>query len=75
MALVSLEDVWAMLDQCAPGHTREEKTHNWCVRYRHREYPSLPRKYASVKAGHVRQLARALDIVDCAKRFLGDRLR
>jgi hypothetical protein len=29
--MIPLKDVWAMLDHCAPGHTRKQRTHNWLV--------------------------------------------
>jgi hypothetical protein len=70
-----MKDVWDMLEECAPGYSREPKPHNWCVRYGDKVYPSLTKNHPSVPAGEVRKLARELGIVKCAKRVLGDRLR
>lgn len=65
--------VWAMLDHCAPGHIRTAKKHNWIVRFRGKTYSRFPlgehgaRKDPDIQIGHVRNLARHLGIVDCAR--------
>lgn len=65
-----------MLDECAPGHTRKERTHNWLITYGAAEFPSLPkgphgrRTNPGIQIGHVRQMVRQLNIQDCAKRKL-----
>lgn len=69
MALVSMKAIQAMLEECAPGHSMELKTHNWIVRFNKLTYPSLP-KYEEIEEFIVRKMARTLQIVDCAKKFL-----
>jgi hypothetical protein len=70
---VSLKDIWAMLDKCAPGAAVVEKTHHWRVTVGDRVYPTLPkgahgkRHNPGIEVGHVRRMARHLDILDCAK--------
>ena len=58
-----------MLKECAPESWIEPKTHNNFVYYNGRTYPSLP-KYDEIEAGHVKKMARALLIYDCAKKYL-----
>jgi hypothetical protein len=71
-----LKDLWAMLDACAPGHTRKERDHNWLVRYDGKEYPRLPkgphgrRENPPIQVGHVKNMARHLGILECAKQRL-----
>lgn len=74
---VPLRQVWELLDHCAPGHTREARVHNYCVRYKDRSFPSLPlgrhgkRENPPIEVGHIRKMVRALDIDrDCAKRVV-----
>jgi hypothetical protein len=70
---IPLQAIWAMLDHCAPGHTRLARVHNWVITFGKKCYPSLPlgphgaRKNPSIQVGHVRKMCRALDILDCAK--------
>lgn len=64
---VPLQDVWAMLKACAPGHTIHETDHFYCIRYQDKTYPSFPKK-RQVDVGHVRKMARWLGILDCAAR-------
>lgn len=66
---VPLKEVWAMLNECAPGHTITETDHYFCIRYNGRTYPSFPKKKL-VDVGHVRKMARHLKITDCAKTHL-----
>jgi hypothetical protein len=60
VAFVALNDVWAMLNACAPGFTATETTHHYCIRYKERTYPTLPlgehgsRRNPEIKIGHVR---------------------
>jgi hypothetical protein len=67
-----------MLDRCAPGDTREDKTHHQCVRSAGRTFPRLPlvahgrRRFPSVEVGFVRQMARHLGIGACAQAWLDD---
>jgi hypothetical protein len=77
---VPLKDVWAMLDHCAPGHTRKQRTHNWLVIFGGRSYPSLPvgahgrRHNPEIQVGHVKNMVRHLGIEECAKSQI-ERLR
>ena len=66
---VPIEDVWKMLGQCAKGHTVQETTHFYCVRYNGKTYPSLPKK-RQIDKGHVKKMARHFEILDCAKKDL-----
>ena len=68
--MISQKDILAMLSTCAAGHSVSLKTHNYFVYYNKLTYPSLP-KYAEVEAGHVKKMARALGIYECAKKFFG----
>lgn len=77
--LVSLKDVWAMLDHCLPGWSKRETDHHWQIRSGARVYQHLPlgprgrRSKVDVEAGHVRGMARFFNILDCATRFLESR--
>ncbi|MBI5486271.1 MAG: hypothetical protein HY905_02945 [Deltaproteobacteria bacterium] len=77
---VALLAIWAMLDACAPGHTRRQRVHNWLIRWGDRAYPRLPvgehgrRQNPEIEVGHVKQMVRLFGIEECAKRFL-ERLR
>ena len=70
-----------MLDACAPSWTREETVHYYCIKWRGKTYPSLPKgghgktgqkKYlAKVYVGHIKHMVRQLEIdPDCAKKHL-----
>jgi hypothetical protein len=69
-----------MLDHCAPGHSRKQRTHNWVVSYRASTFPNLPvgehgqRKNPEIQVGHVKAMVRQLGIADCAKTQI-ERLR
>ena len=72
-----LREIWAMLDQCAPGHTRKARVHNYCIYYRDRSFPRLPlgehgkRTNPAIELGHVRQMVRQLQLdPDCVQRSL-----
>jgi hypothetical protein len=74
---IALKDIWRMLDDCAPGHTRKAREHNHCIQFEGRIFPSLPlgkhgkRKNPQIEAGHVKQMVRQLEIdPDCTKRHL-----
>jgi hypothetical protein len=65
-----LVDIWQMLDSCAQGWTVKEYTHNFCVMWSKRTYPSLP-KHPKISVGHIRQMVRHLKIDEaCAKKHL-----
>lgn len=69
---IPLQDIWAMLDDCAPGHQRKEREHNWLVTYKGVPFPRLPRgphgtrQNPGIQVGHVRQMVRLFGIQDCA---------
>jgi len=72
---VPLSDIWAMLDECAPGFTKNERMHNWCIYYGALTYPSLPKgehgkKNPEIELGHLKRLARHFGILDCARRCI-----
>jgi hypothetical protein len=58
-----------MLEHCAPGHDVHLKTHFRVIRHNQLTYPTFP-KHDEVEEGHVRKMARALGILDCARAFL-----
>lgn len=66
---VPIQDVWDMLTACALGHTVQATTHFYCIRYKAKTYPSFPKK-RQVDVGHVRKMARHLEILDCATKHL-----
>lgn len=74
---VALKDIWRMLDDCAPGHTRKAREHNHLIRFAGRTFSSLPlgkhgkRENPEIEVGHVKQMVRQLAIdLDCVKRHL-----
>lgn len=73
LGTIALSAIWAMLDHCAPGHTRKARKHNWVVMYAGLTYPRLPvgehgaRRDPEIQIGHVRNMARHFGIMECAK--------
>jgi len=67
---VPLRDVWEMLKKCAPGHTVIARTHNYCIYYGDKTYPTLPKKHQQVDSGQIKKMARHLGILDCARQAL-----
>lgn len=73
MAQLKLNDVWAMLDACAPGHKKKQGRHRWRVLFNDR-FCWLPlgahghRRNPEIEVAQVQALARQFDIVDCANR-------
>ncbi len=65
-----------MLDKCAPGYTRQTKTHNIWVTYKGKTFYSLPKgehgaKNPETQVGHIRQMINHLEIdMECAKEEL-----
>jgi len=64
-----------MLGHCAPGYERRETTHHWRITYGEEIYPTLPKgphgeRNPSIQIGHIKQMARQLGILDCARDFL-----
>jgi hypothetical protein len=74
---VPIKDIWAMLDSCAPGHTRRLREHNYVVYFGKESFPTLPvgkhgkRENPGIQVGHVRQMVRQLNLdLECVKRLL-----
>lgn len=72
---VRLNKVWKMLRKCAPGYKREERDHNWVIRWNGKTYYRFPqgkhgRTNPEIELGHVKSLVRLFGIQDCAKREL-----
>ena len=69
---ISLKDIQAMLDVCAPGYKWSVKTHRIHVTHGKKAFRALPTGVKAskgmIECGWVRKLARQLDIVDCANR-------
>ena len=67
-SVVKLNDVWAMLNNCAAGHLRKQSREYWIVTYNKKTYRSLPlgphghRHNPEIESGHVRSLVRQLGI-------------
>ena len=74
--LVSLADIKAMLEACAPGARIESKLHRNWVYANGLIWRGLPlgphgaRKNPGIEKGHVKKMARYLGILDCAKKHL-----
>lgn len=75
--VVDLEDVWRMLEACAPGYTKRASREYWTVRYNGKAYRSLPlgahgrRHHPELEAGHVRSMLRHLGVAfGCAEAHL-----
>jgi hypothetical protein len=73
---VPLNDVWAMLKECAPGYTKRARTHNWVVMYQGHTYPRMPvgehgtRTNPEIQIGHVRNMCNLFGILECAKKHI-----
>lgn len=70
-----LQEVWAMLDECAKGHTRSLHTHYYSIRFKDSIYPSFPKGEHGkanplIENGHIRRMARFFGILHCAKKVL-----
>lgn len=66
-----------MLEKCAPGNIQSETEHHIRITWNGKVFPRLPlgphgKKdgAAEIQVGHIRKMARALDITDCAKKVL-----
>lgn len=71
-----------MLKECAPRFTATETRHHYCTRYNEQTYPTLPlgehgpRHNPEIKRGHVRQMARQLQLdPTCVNRFFPELLK
>jgi len=74
--LIRLATVFAMLDECAPGHTRRSTRHHWRVNWGGKSYHALPQgghgeRRPEVERGHVRKMARELELpAECVNRHV-----
>lgn len=63
-----------MLRECAPGYETREGPHLTTVIFEDKVFPNLHQgahdKKKEIKVSNVRQLARVLDILECAEREL-----
>lgn len=72
---IALNEIWAMLETCLPGHIRKLHTHYYSIRCVGRIYPSFPKGEHGkanplIEKGHMRRLARFYGIMECAKEHL-----
>lgn len=76
LRLLTLKVIWEALDHCAPGYEARKSLHHWRVTYQGRTFPTLPlgkhgrRENPEIEVGHVRKMARFLDIEECMFRTL-----
>lgn len=59
---VPLKEVFEMLDRCAPGHTRTETDHHYCIRFNGQVFPTQRLEFLTV---HLGRLNLRLSIVPC----------
>ena len=62
-----------MLDDCAPGHTRRLRTHNYSIQWNDRIYRGFPKgdhdsTNPLIDRSHVRRLVKYFSIVTCARK-------
>lgn len=60
-----------MLERCAPGATLKPTDHHISIVFNGRMYRRLPlgahgRKNPEIQVGHIKKMARHLEILDCA---------
>ena len=74
---VSLEEIWAMLNHCAPGWDCKEREHNFAITYNGKTFPRLPRGphgkrggNVRIQIGHIKQMVRFLGIEECAAKYI-----
>jgi hypothetical protein len=73
---IPLKAVWAMLEDCAPGHIRRLRTHNYSILFNGRVYQGFPKgehgtSNPEIQRSHIRRLVKFFSIADCAARHLG----
>lgn len=74
--MTSLKAIWTMLDDCAPGYSREEKLHHWWIRWQGKTFESLPlgdrgKADPEIQLGKVRKMCRHLGIsLACAGKHI-----
>jgi hypothetical protein len=74
---VKLDAVWAMLDECLPGHERKASGEYWTVKRAGRSYRRIPlgphgrKQNVSIQSGHIRSVVRFFEInADCVEQYL-----
>lgn len=73
---VSLNEVRAMLDACAPGHVfRQHGDHYYLIAYKGLTFPTFPRgahgkSNPEIQRGVVKKMAKFFGVLPCAKREL-----
>ena len=75
MAQIKISAVKSALEKCAPGYSWVPTMHKVRVSFKGKTYPSFPvgshgSTNPEIQLGHVRQLARHLNILSCFKRVL-----
>jgi hypothetical protein len=75
LKLIELDSVWSMLSVCAPGYGCKAGKHYWRIAFNGKLFAYLPlgkgtKNRPQVFAGHVKSLARHLEIDACARREL-----
>ncbi len=75
ITFVQLSNVWAMLNECAPGYTRVEKEHHWWVFYNGKTFQNLSvgkrgSNRPEVYIAKIRSMVRLFGIKACAARFI-----
>jgi len=70
---IPLKTVWAMLADCAPGHTRRLRTHNYSIGWNSLTYRGFPKgehgdSNPEIERSHVRRLVRFFSIQKCAEK-------
>jgi hypothetical protein len=75
--LVKLDAVWAMLDECLPGHERKASDEYWTVKFGGRSYRRIPlgphgrKQNVSIQSGKIRSVVRFFEIKDdCVEKYL-----
>ena len=77
-AVVKLKDVWAMLDDCLPDHSKKASREYWTIslngKLPYRGFPSGKhgkRENPDIESGHVRSLVRYFGInSDCSDKHV-----
>ena len=73
---VTLDEVWAMLDDCLPGYERKSSNEYWTIKHGGRSYRRVPvgphgrKKRVKVQSGQIRALVRFFEIEECADRLV-----
>jgi hypothetical protein len=71
---VPLKEVWAMLDACAPGHTRRLRTHNYSIQWNNKTYRGFPKgehgnSNPPIDRSHIRKVVKFFTLNKCASSY------